>query len=96
MSSEPQRRGGNDEILTVDAVASELHCSRAHVCKAVRGLVSGVPPLPSIRMGRRVLIRRTSLEQWKNDAEDRSGGAILLASPEVHAARRMKGQNGHA
>ncbi len=58
-----------DEILTVSEVARELKCSRAHVYKAIRGEVSGVSPLPVISMGTRKLVRRSSLERWKQESE---------------------------
>ena len=95
MTSDSQPRITKEEILTIEDVAAELRCSKAHVCKVIKGQVPGVPPLPAIHMGRRVLIRRSSLEQWKIDSEARPVGAILLPSPEVHAVGRMKG-NGHA
>jgi excisionase family DNA binding protein len=54
-----------DEILTVAEVAAELRCSKAHVHNAIRGKVAGVSLFPAICMGRRKLIRRSALEQWK-------------------------------
>lgn len=53
------------EILTVAEVAAELRCSKAHVYNAIAGKVEGVCPLPAISMGRRKLVRRGALEQWK-------------------------------
>jgi excisionase family DNA binding protein len=58
-----------DPILTVSEVALELRCSKAHVYHLIDGLVAGVPPLPAIRMGRRRVVRRSTLEKWKRDAE---------------------------
>ena len=57
------------EILTVAEVASDLRCSKAHVYKAINGAVNGVVPLPSITFGRRRLVRRSTLEQWKRENE---------------------------
>jgi excisionase family DNA binding protein len=91
MTSDSQGRITREPILTIEDVAAELRCSKAHVYHAVRGQVPGALPLPAIRMGRRVLVRRSSLEQWKIDSEARASGAIVRPSPEVHAARRMKG-----
>ena len=96
MSSESQGDATKEEILTIDTVASELHCSKAHVCKTVRGLVPGVPSLPAIRMGRRILVRRSSLERWKINAEGSWVSDIVPTSPEVDAGRRMKGKKEHA
>lgn len=57
------------EILTVQEVASELRCSKAHVCNVVNGRVKNTPRLPVIRLGRRTLIRRSTLEIWKRASE---------------------------
>ena len=86
----------HDPVLTLEEVAEELRVSKAHTAKLAAGKVSGVPPLPAIRLGRRVLVRRSSLERWKIDSEARTSGAILPPSPEVHAVGRMKGKNGNA
>ena len=51
-------------LLTLAAVADLLHCSKAHVGKAVAGKVSGCAPIPAIRLGRRRLVRRESLARW--------------------------------
>ena len=53
-----------DQILTVPEVAADLRVSRAHVYKVIHGRVSGVSPLPAIAIGRRRLVRRSSLERW--------------------------------
>jgi excisionase family DNA binding protein len=85
----------NDEILTVKDVAVNLRCSKAHVYKAIAGTVAGVSPLPAIPMGRRFLVRRNALECWKRSNEQGGFNDIVPSSPEVDAARRMKG-NAHA
>ncbi len=54
-----------DEILTVMEVAAELRCSKAHVYKVILGRVGNIEPLPAICMGRRKLVRRGALEEWK-------------------------------
>ena len=53
------------EILTVAEIAVELRCSKAHVYNVIAGKVNGVHPLPAICMGRRKLVRRATLEEWK-------------------------------
>jgi excisionase family DNA binding protein len=58
-----------DAVLTVDEIAEELRCSRAHVYNAINGKVSGISALRVISMGRRVLIRRSSFELWKEENE---------------------------
>jgi excisionase family DNA binding protein len=96
MTPESGGQISNEDVLTVTEVATELRCSKAHVYHAINGQVRGVPALPAIRMGRRRLIRRSSLEHWKSECEAVPlGGAILPPSPEVHAVGRIKG-NEHA
>ena len=81
-----------DEILTVEQVADELHCSKAHVYNAINGKVQGVSQLPAITMGRRKLVLRSSLEWWKKTNEKgASRDAMISASPEVDAVRREEG-----
>ncbi len=74
-----------DNVLTVSEVATDLRCSKAHVYKAINGDVLGVSPLPAITMGRRRLIRRSSLEQWKRANERAPGDAMMIASRKIHA-----------
>lgn len=51
-------------LLTLDETAALLRCSKAHASKLTRGKIRGVKPLPAIRLGRRVLVRREDLLQW--------------------------------
>lgn len=60
---------GRNGILTVREAALILRCSKAHLCNVLNGKVAGVPRLPAIRIGRRVLFRRDSLEQWLQEIE---------------------------
>ena len=64
-----KRAERSDEILTVPEVACELKCSKSHVYKVIRGEVAGVTRLPAIQMGTRRLVRRSSLERWKQENE---------------------------
>jgi hypothetical protein len=73
----------NQEILSINEVAALLRCSKAHVCKAIGGKVTGVTPLPAISMGRRKLIRRPSLEAWLLENDPVLSGAILEPSHKV-------------
>jgi Helix-turn-helix domain len=61
-----------DAVLTLDEVAAELRCSKAHVHNAFKGKIPGVSTLPVMYLGRRVLIRRSSFEQWKRENERRN------------------------
>jgi len=77
-------------VLTIAEVASELRCSKAHVYNAINGKVRGVSTLPAIKMGRRVFVRRCTLEQWLRDNEHGDAGNDTLSrSLEVDAVRRV-------
>jgi excisionase family DNA binding protein len=75
-----------DGVLTVSEVARELRCSKAHVYKTINGDVAGVSPLPSISLGRRRLVRRSTLEHWKSSNERAAPGAMIDPSLKKHAA----------
>jgi hypothetical protein len=69
------------DLLTLADVADLLHCSKAHVCKAVAGRVRGCPPIPSVSLGRRKLVRRQSLLAWLEANEGRLADVTIPASP---------------
>jgi excisionase family DNA binding protein len=69
------------DVLTIDEVARELRCSKAHVSKAISGKIPNVSPLPIVPMGRRKLVRRAALLKWIEDNER----AILSPSPKNDA-----------
>ena len=77
------------EILTAEDVASELRCSNMHVYNVINGKVSNVSRLPSICVGRRKLIRRTSLERWKRLNEHGDNSAMMFP-PETQPVGRME------
>lgn len=52
------------DVLTMLEAAKLLRCSKAHICNLVNGRVPGVSPLPAVPLGRRKLIRRSSLYAW--------------------------------
>jgi len=60
----------------VPEVARLLRCSRPHVHHLIAGKVPGVTPLPSLWLGRRRLILKTSFEQWLQMSE-RNQGKLL-------------------
>lgn len=72
-------------VLTIAEVARELRCSKAHVCKIIHGQVSNVSTLPAIAVGRRLIVRRSTLEQWMR-ANERAVGGTLSEALEVNAA----------
>lgn len=60
-------------ILTLADVARMLRCSKAHVSNIIRRKVPRLPPLPIVRIGRRVLIRDESLAEWMRAVEAMNG-----------------------
>lgn len=58
-------------ILTIAEAARELRCSKAHVHNIINGKVHDLPPLPVMRIGRRVLIRGEALRDWMLSVEAR-------------------------
>lgn len=66
------------DLMTIAEVAEALHCSKAHVGKAVAGRVPGCNPIPCVSLGRRRLVRRSSLLVWLEESERNK----LSASPE--------------
>jgi excisionase family DNA binding protein len=58
-------------LLTVAEAARELRCSKAHVHNIIKGRVPDLPPLPILRIGRRVLIRHEGLKAWMLSVEAR-------------------------
>jgi hypothetical protein len=76
------------EVLTVRDVALELRCSVAHVHKVINGQIKNVSRLPAIRMGRKKLVMRESLEEWKRTNEQGDLDA-MMQSPKTGAVERM-------
>ena len=60
--------GAVPKVLNLAEAAAFVRCSRAHLCNVIHHKVPGVPHLPS-GIGRRVLFRRESLEQWLEEVE---------------------------
>lgn len=69
-------------LLTLADVAELLHCSKAHVGNMVAGRVNGCPPIPSVSLGRRKLVRREALLSWIEHNEQSAANGNLKASPE--------------
>jgi excisionase family DNA binding protein len=79
-----------DEILTAAEVAAELRCSKAHVYNTIAGKVEGVSPLPAISMGRRKLVRRSALEEWKRTNESAGRDGNMPSSSAIDTVGRVK------
>jgi hypothetical protein len=58
-------------ILTLAETARELRCSKAHLHNIIAGKVRDLPPLPVLRLGRRLLVRAAALTQWMLSLESR-------------------------
>jgi excisionase family DNA binding protein len=74
----PEAFNDGFDLLTTAQVAAILHVSKAHVCHAIAGRLNGCPPLPAVRIGRRMLVRRSSLLAWIEQRESDN----LISSPE--------------
>jgi excisionase family DNA binding protein len=64
------------DLLTLTDVAKLLRCSKAHVSNVVAGRVRNCVPIPVVRLGRRRLVRRSTLLHWIEENDK------LAASPE--------------
>ncbi len=71
-----------NEILTAKEVARELRCSKAQIYRLMNGDVKERTVLPHIALGRKKVVRRSSLEAWKRLNEI---GAILSDDSEMKA-----------
>ena len=76
------------DLLTLADVAKLLHCSKAHVSKAVAGRVRGCPPIPAVSLGRRKVVRRETLLAWIERNEQAASGVTMGASPVRGAGKR--------
>ena len=77
------------EVLTVREVALELRCSLPHVYNVINGKVKNVARLPAIAVGRRKLIQRDTLEEWKKSNE-RGDDDVIIPPTRIDAVRRME------
>ena len=57
------KAGAVPKVLNLAEAVAFTRCSRAHLCNVIHHKVLGVPHLPIVRIGRRVLVRRESLER---------------------------------
>jgi excisionase family DNA binding protein len=56
---------GPDPVLTAKEVAEDLRCSKSQVYRLLSGNVEGVRVLPHLALGRKKVVLRSTLEQWK-------------------------------
>ena len=62
------------EVLTIEEIARELRCSKSQISNILNGKILGLPPLPHLRVGRRKIVRRVSLQRWMELVE---GGELV-------------------
>jgi hypothetical protein len=74
----------SDSILTTTEIAVELRCSKAQVYRLLNGAVKGVPKLAYISLGRKKVVRRSTLEDWKHVNE----GCIVSDDADSDAVAR--------
>ena len=73
------------ELLTAPEIAETLRCSKAQVYRLISGRVKGVSKLPAISLGRKKIVRRSSLDAWLETNER----AMLHAQLETNAVGCM-------
>lgn len=76
-TSERSAQPGNavvPKVLNLAEAAAFVRCSRAHLSNVANGKIRGVPRLPTVRIGRRLLFRRESLNVWLEELEASSRG----------------------
>ncbi len=54
-----------DPMLTPKEVAEDLRCSKTQVYRLMNGDVKGIMPLPYLPLGRKKVVPRSALENWK-------------------------------
>jgi hypothetical protein len=82
-----------DPVLTASEVALDLRCSKAHAHHLINGDVAGLPAIPALKLGRRVMVRRSSLERWKEAVENLGPGATLSSSLNVDTVDASRSKN---
>jgi hypothetical protein len=56
-------------LLTREETIVRLRLKPAHFSKIVNGKVKGLPALPCVRLGRRLLFREETIDKWIVDVE---------------------------
>jgi excisionase family DNA binding protein len=65
------------EILSVREAAEYMGVSASHLGHILDGRVKDTPPIPSVRAGRRRLIRRSVIDTWLQEQERSASHGIL-------------------
>jgi predicted DNA-binding transcriptional regulator AlpA len=61
-----------ERLLQAPEVAERLRISRSNTWAIMSGRKAGLPPLPHVRIGRRIFVREESLNQWIKQVEEMS------------------------
>lgn len=65
-----KRTGGEgNELLTRKEAMDRLRLKGSHFSKLVNGKIDGLPRLPVVKIGRRLLFRPEAVERWLIDVE---------------------------
>jgi excisionase family DNA binding protein len=56
-------------LMTLTEAAAAVRCSKAHLSNVINRKVPGLPQLPVVRIGRRLLVRREALNEWLRTVE---------------------------
>jgi hypothetical protein len=80
-----------EQLLTLQELAVELRCSKSHVSNILNGRVRGLTPLSFIPVGRRKLVKSSTLERWKTENEHMVRGGKLQSSSIDDERGRMEG-----
>jgi hypothetical protein len=72
VNAESSRGNEPKRTLSLTQAARYLGISKAHLSNVIRGKVEGVPPLHFAKVGRRLLFRTIWLDEWLDDAGQRS------------------------
>jgi excisionase family DNA binding protein len=78
----------NFDLLTLREVAELLHVSKAHISNAVAGRLPGCTPIPAVHLGRRTLVRRSSLLAWIAANENDPSSPVMLDSSPARGVRK--------
>ena len=73
-------------VLSLKQAADYLQVSKAHLSNVINGKISGVPPVRSFRVGRRVLIKREWIDEWLETANHEvARSAKIQSMPSISA-----------
>src|SRR5215469_5269755 len=94
LTRDSQLVSSKSTVLTLSEAAHELRCSKGHVHNIIDGKVRNLPPLPVLRIGRRILIRYEALMAWLLSVEARKvDGQKLTGSSRNVCANAMIGSD---